>query len=410
MKRAAESILIVYVLLYVISSYQLRFDLIYQVNEGAYASDIERPFAGNLTYGDIGAIFALALIFSSEFRQALRRTISRPYWMLAGIFCLSCVGFSAFTQSQALHLKQTVQYGFCLLVVVPTTATLFALCENKRRLVVFFGWLFVALFSVGSLLRLYWGSDLIIRLYGIRWFPNLNYEVLQYSALAGGLCLLAQEKPRFVSGCILYSSFLVALILESSRTGFVLLLVAVPTAFIAATKKRRASMILVCAVGMILATVAIFRAESDMLFVRSEGFSDEERVGLVRDGWRTLLAKPTAFVTGNGWDSSGVHNVTIQTFVDAGIVAATAITVLCLLPAIGLVRSYKNYGARRFAELLPGTVIYFAILVHISLNALPALRPYWIAFGIGFGSLSRLRINRDWPGTNALSLGRPPKR
>lgn len=386
---------VVVIAISIISLYELRLDLVYSdtpLEKGEYT----HAYWGNVTSGDL--LFALlyaGLCCTGLFRTFLSKAATTGPGLACVVAAVVFLAAPLYMGGQlSYNLKQSAQFAFDFVVVLPATAYLCWRSSDVQRLCASLSLLYLGLFWAGVILYFREDSMIVLRSVGDkRLLPNIGIDALQYLALAYGVSTFVVRSSwrAKLLGATAGLTFAAAAALAASRTMFVAFAVVaflVPLLFL--LSQRRFLLVSYLAAGALLVIGIyqfLFRSESELILVRREGFADSERLSLIASGLQTITANPISGLRGSGWDSSGIHNFFFQTLVDGGVFVAVALLCLILSTAPSLWRGRRRSTAISFVGLgaLGGFFTQYA------LNALPTLRVYWIPLGIIAGLSFRLR-------------------
>lgn len=377
------------IVMLVASLYELRFDRLYSSDATEKAAYTEF-YVGNVTTGDLLTVVCFGWhMLSRGFQQFLTMFFkSRLGAVSIGLACVLVFGPLLMGGDVLYNLKQAVQFGFVLLVLIPLLAYGISSAQYPvricRHLAVFY-----LLVVWGGLFIFYrYDSSAVFRAVGGRRIMcTMGIDALHYVALAYGVAVWVSpaKLSARVLGIFCIGTYLGCAALSASRTLFVSFTVVafvVPIVYLASRGKLRVVFYaVVAAVLVALVFQVLFVRESERILVRQEGFADTERLSLIENGVKSALAVPWRVFTGFGWDKSGIHNFVFQTLIDAGVAVCGLFTVVLLLPFFALWRLRRETPT----AAVIGLGILAGFIVHYSLNALPTLRVYWVPFGVAVG-------------------------
>ena len=398
--RISELVIIVSVL----SIWELRLALIYDSELGHVSGQSAQPYFGNLTLGDFAIVAVYLWLWTlAEFRNFMRRLMRTWTGFAGGGLTFTVLILSPLSTEQDIfyNIKQAVQFAVNVAVVVPVFAFLVAVSSDVSRLFLRISLLYVVVILGGVVLYFFAGRQDVFRSSGdLRLYPNVAFDALQYCVLAyAGIQFLTPSSfGQRAFGLISTATFVLAAVLAASRTMFVAMVaVAVSLVFFGAYLRFR-SFVFYClasATGIFGLYNYMFVGLADLSFVmvRADGFSDFERTRLITDALGRVSESVPALLFGLGWDKSGVHNLVVQTFVDAGAIVAAFILLFIFTPLLVFwrFRRVAPSTCRLGAGVLVGFIFFY------SLNALPTLRVYWIPLGIVVGLAMRARMAVSGP-------------
>ena len=398
--RLGEWPMIALAVLCVVSLYELRFDLI--LDESGERQAYRHLYFGNITTGDLGlALMGCVLFLRRDYQRFIRRALRTvPGLSLIALVAALVISPLGMGGSLVDNYKQGVQFAFDLTFVVPIFAFAVVSSPDPLRLCRRLGLVYVFLLGVGLLLYFLWDSSLVMRDGGVRRvMPNMGLDALQYLALAYGVTTLTWRSSwhNRLMGVLCLVSFLVAVVVGASRTlfiAFACIAFFVPVIRLLLNGKYR--VLLFIAVGGALTFKVyqvIFQGASEQFLVRTDGFNDSVRLELISRGISQLTAAPQYLFFGFGWDTSGIHNFTLQTLLDAGVIVSGLFCLLLFSPAIALWKARHRHPT----ICLLGGGLLAGFVIQYSLNALPALRVYWIPFGLVMGFALRSQWARAHP-------------